>query len=128
MIKRKRSTNIRCVPVSKGTGFPITVVCGFFGSGKTTLLRHWKSNKSLLSPAFVINDLSEFGVDAELLLYKSSDTQIGKFNDRVANIHGIHSQGNLHELAGRALEKIADLKPVPSHVVCESTGTVRPWG
>ena len=43
--------------------FPITVICGFLGSGKTTLLRHWRDDEVLRNAAYVVHDLSDFGVD-----------------------------------------------------------------
>ena len=46
---------------------PLVVLCGFLGSGKTTLLRRWRRDESLRDAAAIVHDLSEFGLDAELL-------------------------------------------------------------
>ena len=57
---------------------PITVICGFLGSGKTTLLRRWRDDEALRDAAYIIHDLSDFGVDAELLADESSTPEQGK--------------------------------------------------
>ena len=106
---------------------PLTVLCGFLGSGKTTLLRRWQMDDALSDAAYIIHDLSEFGVDVELLSEDNSTPQPGQIIDRVAALHGIHAREQLHVSAGRALEEIANLDPVPSQVLCESTGAARPW-
>ena len=46
---------------------PIVALCGFLGSGKTTLLRRWRRDEALRNAALIIHDLSDLGVDAELL-------------------------------------------------------------
>ena len=107
--------------------FPITVLCGFLGSGKTTLLRRWRSEETLRNAAFIIHDLSEFGVDVELLSEENSTPKKGQLTDRVAALHGTHAREKLHTSVGRALAEIATLEPIPSHLLCESTGAARPW-
>lgn len=106
---------------------PITVLCGFLGSGKTTLLRHWRMDKELQDAALIVHDLSEFGVDVELLADETSTPQPGRVIDRVAALHGVHARKHLHTSVGNALNEIANLIPAPSHVLCESTGAARPW-
>jgi G3E family GTPase len=106
---------------------PITVLCGFLGSGKTTILRRWRLNEALGDAAFIIHDLSEFGLDVELISDEDSKPQQGQLVNRVAALHGRHAREQLHESVGNTLEEIAALDPVPSHVLCESTGAARPW-
>ena len=106
---------------------PITILCGFLGSGKTTLLRRWQFDDALKNAAYIIHDLSEFGVDVELLSEENSNPLPGQLVDRVAALHGIHAHEQLHASAARILEEIAELDPAPPHVLCESTGAARPW-
>ncbi|TPV97213.1 MAG: hypothetical protein B7733_00745 [Myxococcales bacterium FL481] len=106
---------------------PITVLCGFLGSGKTTLLRRWRSDETLRDAAFIIHDLSEFGVDAELLSDDHSKPEPGRLVGRMAALHGIHASERLHASVGRTLREIATLDPAPTQVLCESTGAARPW-
>ena len=106
---------------------PITVLCGFLGSGKTTLLRRWQLDKTLRDAAYIVHDLSEFGVDAELLIDENSVPQAGQLVDRVAALHGVHAREQLQTSVAAALGEIAGLKPKPSQILCESTGAARPW-
>ena len=106
---------------------PITVLCGFLGSGKTTLLRRWRADKSLGDAAFIVHDLSEFGVDAELIADEISNPVPGQLVDRVAALHGVHAREQRYESAGHALKEIAGLEREAPHVICESTGAARPW-
>lgn len=106
---------------------PITVLSGFLGSGKTTLLRRWRHDETLRDAAVIVHDLSEFGVDVELLSDDTSNPEEGRLIDRVAALHGVHAGEQLHPSLGRVLGEIAELEPAPPHVLCESTGAARPW-
>ena len=106
---------------------PITTLCGFLGSGKTTLLRRWRRDQALQDVPVIVHDLSEFGLDAELLSDESSPPQAGLLVGGVAALHGRHAREDLFVSAGSALNEIAKLDPVPSIVLCESTGAARPW-
>ena len=104
---------------------PLTILCGFLGSGKTTLLRRWQREESLREAAIIVHDLSDFGLDAELLASEAAAPQAGLLTGRVAALHGIHAREHLHASAGRALDEIAAL--APPLVFAESTGAARPW-
>ena len=106
---------------------PIVSLCGFLGSGKTTLLRRWKKIKSLQDAAFVIHDLSELGIDAEILSIESQTLEAGKLNGRMAALHGKHATEYLHDSLKKSLDGIANLNPKPSVILSESTGAARPW-
>ena len=107
--------------------FPVTVLTGFLGSGKTTLLRRWQRDETLQGAALIIHDLSELGIDAELLSSEGAATTAGELHDRVAALHGIHARDQLKSSLELTLAQIADLTPPPPQVLCESTGAARPW-
>lgn len=106
---------------------PLVVLCGFLGSGKTTLLRRWRREEDLRGAAVIVHDLSEFGLDAELLSGEDSTPAPGRLEGRVAALHGSHARDQLHESVGTALGEISALDPAPPLVLCESTGAARPW-
>lgn len=106
---------------------PITVLTGFLGSGKTTLLRRWRRDESLQGAAIIVHDLSDFGLDAELLSDEGASTEAGHLHGRTAALHGIHARDQLHASLGRILGEIATLNPAPPLVLAESTGAARPW-
>ncbi len=106
---------------------PITVLTGFLGSGKTTLLRRWRRNGALEDAAMIVHDLSDFGLDAELLAPEGSKTEAGKLVGRTAALHGTHAREKLHDSLGRILAEVSRLVPLPPMVLLESTGAARPW-
>lgn len=106
---------------------PIVTLCGFLGSGKTTLLRRWRRDEALKDAPVIVHDLSEFGLDAELLSDETSKPSPGRLAGGVAALHGNHAREQLHESAGAALKEISTLDPAPPLVLCESTGAARPW-
>lgn len=106
---------------------PLVALCGFLGSGKTTLLRRWRRDETLRDAAVIVHDLSEFGLDAELLSGEDSTPVPGRLIDRVAALHGSHAREELHVSVGEALDEISALDPAPPIVLCESTGAARPW-
>ena len=106
---------------------PIVTLCGFLGSGKTTLLRRWRRDETLKEAATIVHDLSEFGLDAELLSDEGSEPVQGHLVGRVAALHGSHVSEHLSTSVGTALEEISKLDPAAPVVLCESTGVARPW-
>jgi len=106
---------------------PLVILSGFLGSGKTTLLRRWQRDEALRDAAVVVHDLSEFGLDAELVAGEGRETEAGVLTGRFAALHGRHARERLHESVGEALDAIATLDPPPPLVLVESTGAARPW-
>ena len=106
---------------------PIVALCGFLGSGKTTLLRRWRRDEELRDTALIVHDLSDLGIDAELLSAEEKTPKAGTLVDRVAALHGKHAREQLHDSLGTALNQIFELDPPPSMVLSESTGAARPW-
>jgi len=106
---------------------PIITLCGFLGSGKTTLLRRWRRQESHEGAAVIVHDLSEFGLDAELLSGDEPTPKAGRLEGRVAALHGSHAREDLYDSVGAALDEISELEPAPPLVLCESTGAARPW-
>ena len=108
------------------TRIPITILCGFLGSGKTTLLRRWRREAELREAAVIVHDLSDFGLDAELVGSDGSSPVAGELTGRVAALHGRHARELLQESVGRVLRAIDRLDPPASVVLVESTGAARP--
>ena len=106
---------------------PIVTLCGFLGSGKTTLLRRWRRDELLKNVPVIVHDLSEFGLDAELLSDNDERPSAGHLKGGVAALHGRHAREDLHESLANSLEEIGALDPAPPLVLCESTGAARPW-
>jgi G3E family GTPase len=106
---------------------PVTVLSGFLGSGKTTLLRRWRHADLPGDAALIVHDLSEFGLDAELLAEEGNTLASGNLTGRTAALHGVHARELLHPSLGRVLGEIATLIPPPPLVLVESTGAARPW-
>ena len=106
---------------------PIIVLCGFLGSGKTTLLRRWRRGLEVSQAAVIVHDLSELGVDVELVGGADGTPEMGGVKDRVFALHGMHAREKLNESIGKALETISRMKPRPPMVLVESTGAAHPW-
>lgn len=106
---------------------PIVTLCGFLGSGKTTLLRRWQRDEALSGAALIVHDLSEFGLDVELLSGEDPAPEAGHLNGRVAALHGCHAREKLDASIGQTLAEIVKIDPTPPLVLCESTGAARPW-
>jgi G3E family GTPase len=109
------------------TPIPIIVLCGFLGSGKTTLLRRWRRGADMRDAAVIVHDLSELGVDVELVGGADATPEIGGMKARVFALHGVHAREKLGESIGHALETISRMEPRPPMVLVESTGAAHPW-
>jgi len=91
------------------------------------LLRRWRREETLQDAAVIVHDLSEFGLDVELLSGDNAPPAQGHLQGRVAALHGVHAREQLHASVAAALERISQLDPAPPLVLCESTGAARPW-
>ena len=94
---------------------------------KTTLLRRWRADSLLENNALIIHDLSELGIDAEILSIETQILEAGKLNGRMAALHGKHATEYLHDSLKKSLDSIYNLNPKPSVILSESTGAARPW-
>jgi G3E family GTPase len=52
---------------------PVAVITGFLGSGKTTLIKHILANQEGLRTGVIVNELSELGIDGELIVSADGD-------------------------------------------------------
>ena len=52
---------------------PVAVITGFLGSGKTTLVKHILANQQGLRTGVIVNELSELGIDGELIVSADGD-------------------------------------------------------
>jgi G3E family GTPase len=59
-----------CIPEAR---LPVTVITGFLGSGKTTLIKHILANQQGLRMAVIVNELSEIGIDSDLIVSAPDD-------------------------------------------------------
>jgi G3E family GTPase len=57
----------RSPPEYSEARLPVTVITGFLGSGKTTLIKHILTNEQGLCTAVIVNELSEIGIDSDLI-------------------------------------------------------------
>jgi G3E family GTPase len=53
---------------SSDARLPVTVITGFLGSGKTTLVKHILTNQQGVRTAVIVNEVSEIGIDGELIV------------------------------------------------------------
>ncbi len=105
---------------------PTVVLTGFLGSGKTTLLRRWRREELCRDAAVIVQDYSEFGVDAELVSGDDPTPPVGSLVGRVAALHGTHAKELLHQSLGRTLTEILNIEPPVPLLLLESTGAARP--
>jgi G3E family GTPase len=105
---------------------PTVVLTGFLGSGKTTLLRRWLREELCHDAAVIVQDYSDFGVDAELVAGDDPTPPVGTLVGRVAALHGIHAKELLHQSLGRILNEIGKIQPAVPMLLVESTGAARP--
>jgi G3E family GTPase len=53
---------------SSDARLPVTVITGFLGSGKTTPVKHILTNQQGVRTAVIVNEVSEIGIDGELIV------------------------------------------------------------
>jgi G3E family GTPase len=108
-----------------GKKISIVVLCGFLGSGKTTLLRRWRRAERWQKAAVIVHDLSELGIDAEVVSGEDPVPAAGTTSGLITALHGIHAAEKLHESLAATLQRIHALEPAPPAVLVESTGAAK---
>lgn len=96
---------------------PVTILGGYLGAGKTTLVNHLLRNADGKRLAVLVNDFGDLAIDADLIETESDD---------IISLSGgcvCCSYGN--DLI-MAMSDLANLQPVPDHVILESSGVALP--
>ena len=105
---------------------PVTVLSGFLGSGKTTLLAHLLSNREGCRIAVLVNEMSEQGLDGELLLAaRDAGIEVQQSDERLVELSNGCICCTLREDLLEEVGRIADDGGYDALVI-ESTGISEP--
>ncbi|MBX3532468.1 MAG: GTP-binding protein [Rhizobiaceae bacterium] len=96
---------------------PVTVVTGYLGAGKTTLVNALLANAGGRRLAILVNDFGEIAVDGDLIVSHDGET-IALANGCMCCSMG----GDLYD----ALDRILAGRPLPDHLVIETSGVADP--
>jgi G3E family GTPase len=96
---------------------PVTIISGFLGSGKTTLLNHILASQHGLKIAVIVNEISEIGIDGELIV---------SANDGIMELrNGCICCSINNDLVDSILQVLDRRDPV-DYVIVETTGLADP--
>ncbi|MEO0652188.1 MAG: GTP-binding protein, partial [Planctomycetota bacterium] len=105
---------------------PITVLSGFLGAGKTSLLAHLLANREGRRVAVLVNEMSEQGLDGELLLEaQASGIEVQRSEERLVELSNGCICCTLREDLLEEVGKLADSGGYDALVI-ESTGISEP--
>lgn len=105
---------------------PVTVLSGFLGAGKTSLLAHLLTNRQGRRVAVLVNEMSEQGVDGELLLAaQASGVEVERSEERLVELSNGCICCTLREDLLEEVGRIADTGDYDALVI-ESTGISEP--
>ena len=108
------------------TRLPVTVLSGFLGAGKTSLLAHLLANREGRRVAVLVNEMSEQGLDGELLLAaQASGIEVQRSEERLVELSNGCICCTLREDLLEEVGKIADAGGYDALVI-ESTGISEP--
>ncbi len=96
---------------------PFTVIGGYLGAGKTTLLNHILRNSTTHRFAVLVNDFGSINIDAQLIESRTHDT-VSLANGCVCC--------TLTEGLISAIRTILARRPLPDHIIVESSGVSDP--
>ncbi len=110
-------------PAPPPAKIPCTIITGFLGAGKTTMIRNLLSNAGGRRIALIINEFGDVGVDGEILRNCGIDNCP---DDNIIELSNGCICCTVADDFVPTLEKLLALRPVPEHIVIETSGLALP--